>query len=398
LGGSGASRDAQTSDAARDAAVPDAKVDAPIDARVDAPIDATRPLGAVCGEFIDGGIVASDECDLGLGCCPVCCHSPTAVCAQPASNDAGIGVGECPLPDLQVDLTTLASEITLGEQDFTADSCEIMEGCIASAGTRRLLGFSVKTPNLGTADLDFGDPANNPAFVFSPCHGHYHLRGYASYRLLDANGATVVTGRKQAFCLLDLERQDFPLGSPSGRFSCDNQGISVGWADIYTNGLPCQYLDVTDVPPGNYTLEVTINPDHIFPELDYSNNTARTPVRLTMVSTDPLSPCDTTQIGAERDCGWTDGPTFSCTAGAQVTLGCGASCGLGTCLGDTVLRVCAGPDACRHAAALAENDDCMNGTYCSSASFLCPATGQYHAMTGAWNSAESATCTLAHSP
>src|SRR5262249_40124775 len=161
-------------------------------------------------------------------------------------------IGQCPLPDLHIDQATLQNEITISNQDFAANSCEIMEGCITTPGTRRLLGFSVKTPNFGTADLRFGNPATSPLFVYSQCHGHYHFRGYAEYRLLDAQNTVVVTGRKQAFCLLDLQRQTFPLGSSAPQFDCGNQGISVGWADIYSNGLPCQYLDVTDVPAGNY--------------------------------------------------------------------------------------------------------------------------------------------------
>jgi hypothetical protein len=376
--------------------------DAPVDAAVDAPPDAPdidgAPLGFACGTFTDGGIPGEGRCADGLLCCPVCCQSFAASCSMPATNDAGIGAGQCPLPDLHIDQQALASQITVTSQDFAANSCEIMEGCITTPGTRTLLGFSVKTPNFGTADLHFGDPANSPLFVYSQCHGHYHFRGYAQYRLLDAQGTAVVVGRKQAFCLLDLERQTtFPLGGIFPQYTCADQGISVGWADIYGNGLPCQYLDVTDVPPGTYTLEVTVNPERIIPELDYSNNTSRVTVMINGVSTDPTAPCMAAETGAARDCGWNNAATFSCVAGTQVTVGCGATCGLGSCTGDTVMRVCAGSQACRHSAALAENDDCMPGDLCSQTTFLCPSTGQYHVMTGSFGN-QAYTCNLAHNP
>jgi hypothetical protein len=259
----------------------------------------------------------------------------------------------------------------------------------------KLLGFSVMTPNLGTADLDFGDPSQNPAFVYSPCHMHYHLRGYAQYRLLDASGSVVVTGRKQAFCLIDLELLS---GTRQPRFNCDNQGITVGWADLYSNGLSCQYLDVTNVAPGEYTLEVTINPERLFPELDYSNNTTTTRVTIGPPG-DPLAPCSNIGLGELRDCGWTDGPTFTCVAGSQVTVGCSADCGVGSCTGDTVLRVCAGDRACLSTAALVSNDECgAVGNHCSAATFTCPATGRYHVMTGPYQTDQGATCNLAHTP
>jgi hypothetical protein len=35
--------------------------------------------------------------------------------------------------------------------------------------------------------------------------------------------------------------------------------ISPGWADIYTSDLPCQWLDVTNVPDGAYSLRVAVD-------------------------------------------------------------------------------------------------------------------------------------------
>jgi hypothetical protein len=57
-------------------------------------------------------------------------------------------------------------------------------------------------------------------------------------------------------------------------------GISVGWADVYTSGLPDQYIDVTGLPHGSYTLEVVANPDGILQEKSRTNNIASVEVDL----------------------------------------------------------------------------------------------------------------------
>ena len=62
------------------------------------------------------------------------------------------------------------------------------------------------------------------------------------------------------------------------RFSCEVQGIQAGWSDIYSSGLPGQWVNITGVPPGSYVLEITLNPDGILPEADLTNNTTRVPV------------------------------------------------------------------------------------------------------------------------
>jgi hypothetical protein len=187
-------------------------------------------------------------------------------------------------PDLSVDENVLRSSISYSTQRFKSSDCAVQEACVSGIGRRKLIRFSVATPNLGSADLYFGNPADHPElFVFSPCHGHYHLDGYSTYELLDDSGQTVVRGRKQAFCL----RDDFQISNDAGpaKYACDNQGISVGWEDVYGSQLDCQWLDVTNVAPGNYTLRVTINPQradgsYLFPELDYANNVAVAPVTI----------------------------------------------------------------------------------------------------------------------
>jgi hypothetical protein len=190
------------------------------------------------------------------------------------------------LPNIIINAGRLQATVSFHNEQVKGSSCAVVEDCVNGAGKRKLMRFDVQTPNIGTADLYFGNPANNPIFHFSPCHGHYHLDGYALYELLNPNGTPVIVngrgviGHKQAFCLLDSV-QVSPTAGPA-KYNCSNQGISVGWSDVYDASLDCQWIDVTGVPGGNYLLRVTINGGangtHVFAESDYSDNTATVPV------------------------------------------------------------------------------------------------------------------------
>ena len=39
--------------------------------------------------------------------------------------------------------------------------------------------------------------------------------------------------------------------------------------DLYSRHLDCQWIDVTDVPPGIYILRLLVNPDNLVLESDY---------------------------------------------------------------------------------------------------------------------------------
>lgn len=183
--------------------------------------------------------------------------------------------GVTALPDITLVESLMAGSIQINEQSFLADDCEILEGCVGAPGQRRLLRFSTVTANQGTGDVYIGNPEGNPLYEYSACHGHHHFRAYADYELLDGNGA-IVTGNKQAFCLLDSLQID--QAAPGPKYSCAFQGITAGWADSYPYFLACQWIDITDVAPGNYTLRVTVNPDEIIEETDYTNNVLSIPV------------------------------------------------------------------------------------------------------------------------
>ena len=122
-------------------------------------------------------------------------------------------------------------------------------------------------------------------FTFHPEHGHVHFDEYSQYHLREflpggGVGDIVAAGEKVSFCLIDS--QAYPGFSTAETYSeCNEiQGISVGWADVYFLQLPDQDIDITDVPDGDYWLEVVVDPFNHLLEADETNNVARIPIQL----------------------------------------------------------------------------------------------------------------------
>ena len=226
-------------------------------------------LGAAAGCGHPGGAASIDAGEV-----------PTDVAAvRDAAVDAPVDASpfDAPpgIPDLQFVSAEMTQTVTFNNVPFSDASCEVIEGCVGGAGPRMLLRFDTVSANRGTADLALGAPpapgVSNDVFEWSQCHGHHHVRNYASYELLDATGTVVLTARKQSFCLEDDE--NIQPGVPPTGYSCTDQGITRGWADVYSRELPCQWIDITDVAAGTYTLRVVVNPLRTLPESNYDNNT-----------------------------------------------------------------------------------------------------------------------------
>lgn len=211
-----------------------------------------------------------------------------SACCNTRDGMLCLATPSCPgaLPDLIVDPTVVQPTLRLETKTFADTDCAVMDQCIV-AGTRTVLRFTTQTPNVGFADVDIGDPEDppmNPDFVFSMCHVHYHYTGYMKQRLLAQDGTEVAHGFKAAFCLEDAVRAlpDADV-APAKKYECGmtrHQGIQPGWADYYGAGLDCQWIDVTGVPPGNYELELEVNPDGRIRELRRDNNRVRVPVTI----------------------------------------------------------------------------------------------------------------------
>jgi hypothetical protein len=218
-------------------------------------------------------------------------------------------------PDLIVDQKRLLQNWVVRVEKLPASFCSVEEGGI-TPGEHTLLRFTVSTPNIGTADVNLGDPnahvaAGDGLYEYATCHRHFHFRHYTLYELIDPATGYVWRAAKRGFCMIDVEKYQAyagPANNDRNYLSCGapatatepaipgNQGISVGWADTYVWKLGGQFflLDGGDgqvpVPPGNYTIRITVNPPfiaaagepcpstdangfcHQLPELNYDNN------------------------------------------------------------------------------------------------------------------------------
>lgn len=188
--------------------------------------------------------------------------------------------GLAALPDLILNRTRAVRTLEVQTRSFSADECAVVEGCVRGSGPRALLLFDLGFANVGKGDLVVGSPDTRPnRFVQSPCHGHTHVRNMVTFQLLKLNGRPVLTLAKRAFCIRDTARFSSSAG-PSRYNSCESQGLTAGWQDIYFKTQECQWLDVTGVPPGRYLLRIRVNPARRFQESNYSNNSITVPVRI----------------------------------------------------------------------------------------------------------------------
>lgn len=239
------------------------------------------------------------------------CTDPLACNYNPlAQIDNGtclyVGSPDCPEgPDLAIDEAVLRSSFSITTV-VNDDPCYVQEGCFQGYGERQTINFTTRISNVGDKDFFIGETPATPAgsnnqWEWDVCHEHWHYEGYAQYLLFDDQGQQLPASFKNGFCVVDL---DCPPGIPN-QYTCGVQGLTAGCSDIYDAGLDCQWVDLTEVPEGRYTLAVAVNWDRSPDsrgqvETTYENNWAqvcfdltRDPVNGTfsVVIVPPNAPC-----------------------------------------------------------------------------------------------------------
>lgn len=183
---------------------------------------------------------------------------------------------------------------------------------------KKLLKFPIITLNVGEGPSEiivdrsattatdwkayqtFYDAEGNRESVLKPAaefyyasdgHNHWHIRDFDSYMILDESGTEVRLAEKHGYCLEDntsyTPMQGAPgvsstpvyehskmcgLGLPNALTIV--HGVSRGWGDTYPSTLPDQAIDITGLPDGTYTVQVTADDKGVVTESSDTNNTA----------------------------------------------------------------------------------------------------------------------------
>ncbi|MFI6099323.1 lysyl oxidase family protein [Lentzea sp. NPDC051213] len=161
----------------------------------------------------------------------------------------------------------------------------------------------------GPIPMTFGESQHHTSswayYEPTTSHEHWHLMGFEYFQLRTPTGETVVTDRKNGFCLGDrytnvdakalahrpgdnttftgqlAEKLD---GHRCGHHTPDALeaffGISVGEGDDYKFTVDFQWLDITQVRSGTYDVVTVANPDRALLEKNYDNNAASMAIKV----------------------------------------------------------------------------------------------------------------------
>jgi hypothetical protein len=215
-------------------------------------------------------------------------------------KDASAPNGDCetsgPVGAVRIRFTSSADNIgdgpllLYGHRDSTnRDTMAVRQAFQAGGGGP--IPDSFATAQRRTTAYTYYEPAKS--------HEHWHLMGFERFELRTPDGDTLVTDRKNGFCLGDryptydanlLTHVPREPVSPAGQVAellndnmCEHhapealdvvEGISVGSGDDYEYTVDFQWLDITHIPAGTYDLVHTVNPDRTLLEKDYHNNSS----------------------------------------------------------------------------------------------------------------------------
>ncbi|MEU7072371.1 lysyl oxidase family protein [Streptomyces narbonensis] len=207
-------------------------------------------------------------------------------------------VPDVPKPDLR-SLPAYGITISDGGQNVPGKDYLAFSANVWNAGPAQLVVDGFRSP--GKAKMDayqyFYDaagkqvgytPTGTMEWDPRPGHVHWHFTDFASYRLLKADKKEAVRSGKEAFCLANTDAVDYTVKNANWHpFNTDlatacgqensisvREVLDVGSGDTYTQDLPGQSFDITDVPNGTYYIQVLANPAKRLKETNLDNNSA----------------------------------------------------------------------------------------------------------------------------
>jgi hypothetical protein len=241
--------------------------------------------------------------------------------AVPSPQEVGIGLGPVTAAGAPAgDGFCCNTQTPAGSLPPSTQECLAFPLSVANVGNGRFeVQVTSSAPNTVTqvTYAASGGHTFNPVTggsVVNDLPGGFHLVDLVEIRLRGpitsscdtesaASACPVVSSASKAICLDEdgvFDRQIFEQysggvvhpalnGAP---FDCQrhqmgdigpdiDMGLEPGYADLYPIGNPYNYLDITNVSPGDYWLEAEINPTGALIESDRSNNISRAQVTIT---------------------------------------------------------------------------------------------------------------------
>jgi hypothetical protein len=119
-------------------------------------------------------------------------------------------------------------------------------------------------------------------FPDSLSHRHWHYKAFVRYQLRATSAGLPIVrpDNKAGFCLSDpMYAPDF-CGSLKPEALSVDEGLGPGTTDYYNPNLEGQYIDITDVSPGDYWLLHWVNSGKEICESSYANNAAAVKIAL----------------------------------------------------------------------------------------------------------------------
>ncbi|NXB77731.1 LOXL1 oxidase, partial [Donacobius atricapilla] len=195
------------------------------------------------------------------------------------------------LPDLVPDPNYVQASTYVQRAHLYSLRCAAEEKCLASTAyaaeatdydVRVLLRFPQRVKNQGTADFLPSQPRHS--WQWHSCHhglGHFGHFGHFGHSW---SLRSLLVPFPSPFChFFSLSVPFCPFCPHLWHYACPThtQGLSPGCYDTYNADIDCQWIDITDVPPGNYILKVQVNPKYLVLESDFTNNVVRCHIHYT---------------------------------------------------------------------------------------------------------------------
>ncbi|MBT2526403.1 protein-lysine 6-oxidase [Streptomyces sp. ISL-99] len=207
-------------------------------------------------------------------------------------------VPDVPKPDLR-SLPAYGITISKGQGDTARKDYLAFSANVWNAGPAQLVVDGFRTPGKELMDAyQYFYDANGKQVGYTPTgtmewdprpgHEHWHFTDFASYRLLKADKKESVRSGKEAFCLANTDAVDYTVknanwhpGNTDLSTACGQENsisvrevLDVGSGDTYTQDLPGQSFDISNLPNGTYYIQVLANPEKRLKETNLNNNSA----------------------------------------------------------------------------------------------------------------------------